>query len=496
MTDAAFAKSRAIARIREALRVDATQARGPTEARGESEWCGARATWKRTTDEEGNVTLAIESAALSRSTGVRGGVGWEVDESGASNVLELANLEELIVTSAVADGRWLLEGTELAVEVASIDASAIVLLLSASADAVIRYRLTIDGTTFLPRRLERVGREDAFVRYEDWMPGPFGLVPRRTIAREAWLEDVFVTHAIERIAALPDAPSTTSAAASWTEHPLEQRTTRRRLPLVRARVDDAAAGWFLLDTGAGSLAIDASEAPNLPAVGRRLVRTSTDQVGATLRRGRSLHVGPLTMPSPLYLELELSPFGGALGVRLAGVLGYDLFRNAVVAIDGDRVELLRDAPALDDWVPLRFEDRRPAIALRFPGIEGEAEGLFALDTGSATAITIHSGAAPLLSLRGGARASLRGIGSSTGSARARTLAWVELAGQRFEDIDAIVAGSGAGVTGEIQAARTGRGIMGSIGMGLLSDVTTVLDYARRRASFRRRKRAALRAPLR
>lgn len=494
MTPLAIAKKRAAS----ALRFDeARAATSSIEARGHGEWSGVPVRWRRARHPSGDLLVELEGA-LACASGVEDGAGWQIDESGALGVLELSNLEELLVTSAVIDGTWVSETTPLAIELVSDDASGLVFELRAHAEACVPYRLSIDVKSGLPRRLTRVGRDDTWIAYDDFGDGPIARVPRRTIVREAWLEDRFLLDEVVTLASASrrSKPNKAEPAHRFADGVVAggHLAARRKLPLVRASVDGRDLGSFLLDTGAGSLAIDPALASSLElaGAGRRIVRTSTDVVGATLRRAAELTVGELTMPRPLFLELELDSLSRALGVKLAGVLGYDVFRRATVVIDGDeRIELLASAPATA-WCPLRFEDRRPVVAVRFPGRDGEKEGLFALDTGSTAAVTIHAGAAPLFATKGGARVSLRGLGGA-GSARARSIAWLELAGQRFEDVDVLVAAGGAGVTGEVAAARTGRGVIGSIGMGLLAELTVVLDYAKQRASFTRRKRGAPRA---
>jgi predicted aspartyl protease len=386
--------------------------------------------------------------------------------------------------------------------VGTADASRPVLLLRAGERGVRRFRLTLDGTTFLPRRLEQVGRDDVALELDDFRPGGFGRVPYVTRSREAWLVDTMQVEAVERVAGSSSFSSSFSssyALAHPRPHDVEitaageppvWRRTRGKVPLVRAQLDGRDAGWFVLDTGASALAISepAAAALALPELGRRFVRTSDGVAGAPYRLARTLRVGPATIDRPRFLELDLAAFSKAVGVPLAGVLGYDLFMRAAVTIDVEAGVAIAAAPPVDGaWLDARFEDGCPAVAARVPGPSGPRDAWFTLDTGSSAAVTLSAGAAHAIEVRRRGRMSLRGVSGSVG-ARAGELPWIELAGHRVEDVAVVIAGAGA--TGDPTPEPH---VVGSLGMALLKDFTLTLDYQARRVQLRRRARA-LRAP--
>lgn len=479
---------------------------GSIAVRGRGEVHGVPVTWTRACDGAGRSIDTVEGA-LGHAGGFDGARGWRVDETGMPGALELGDLEELIVSTAVWDGTWCREDGPVAVEGAvALDGARAWLPLRAAAIPAApipagprRFRLAIDTRTGLPARLERAGRDDAALELADFRPAAGGRVPHLLVRREGWLTDTLRVESIDPAPGPvdyglpcgdPDDTAFDLAAA------LEQRWTRGRLPLVRARIDDREAGWFALDTGASACAIEAGVAARLqlPELGRRFVRTADGAGGAPYRRGGALRVGAATLRAPLLLELDLQSFARAAGVALAGVLGYDLFRRAVVTLDGAAGIAIAppgagaEDPDAGGWLPLSFEDGLPVIAARYPGPDGPREGLFAIDTGSAIAVTITAGAAPSFALRGGARVSLRGAGG-TASAMARTLAWFELAGQRIEEVDVLVARPGAGALGDPEPGA----VAGLIGMGLLRDFTVAFDYPRRRLRARRRPRVPRRS---
>jgi len=502
-----LAKNRAgvLALARAALRATGGPDRAdPTSiaARGRGEVHGVPVTWSRACDAAGRVVDTVEGA-LGHACGYDGVRGWRVDETGMPGALELGDLEELIVSTAVWHGTWCREGGQVAVgEAIAVDGARIWLGLRAAPGFHRRFRLAIDSHTGIPSRLERAGRDDAALLLEDYRPTACGLLPHRVVRREGWLTDTLRVESIDAIDAIdaigPAAYGLSRAAPDDTAFDLaaalEQRWTRGRLPLVRAQIDDRDAGWFALDTGASACAIEAGVAARLqlPELGRRFVRTADGAGGAPYRRAGALRVGAATLRAPLLLELDLQSFARAAGVALAGVLGYDLFQRAVISLDGaGGIAIAPPGAAADagDWLPLQFEDGLPVIAARYPGPDGPREGLFAIDTGSTLAVTITAGAAPSFALRGGARVALRGAGGSA-SAMARTLAWFELAGQRIEELDVLVARPGSGALGDPEPPA----VAGLIGMGLLRDFAVTFDYPRRRLRARRRSRAPLRSP--
>jgi hypothetical protein len=493
------AKNRAeiLARARHALMSERRDA--AICARGTGQVHGVPVRWTRTCDPSGRV-VEIMDGRLGHRAGFDGRVGWRVDETGMPGSLDLGDLEAFRVLAAVWSGIWADEGGVVRVgEIVTVDESRIVLALCLR-DALQHpgsLRLTLDARTALPRSVERVGRDDTVTSFDDFRAGELGLVPHRIVHREGWLADTLEVESVERApdtsyaltASDPEDTTFDETAASpvW-------RRTRNGLLLARPRVNGRDVGWFVLDTGASVLAIDAlaAETLALPGAGRRAVRTADGLSGARYRRAEELRVGGLAYRAPLLLEVDLGPFGQASGVKLAGVLGYDLFRRAAVTLDVDEgVVIARSPPPVhgdEASLPLRFEDRTPVVVLRHPAPSGPREGLFAIDTGSGVALTAVAGAASALELRGGARASLRGLGGTV-EARRRSMAWLELAHHRMEEIDVVVPVTGEGALG----GRAPGGILGYLGMGLLREFTVTFDYRGAGVRLRRKKRGLRRA---
>jgi len=260
---------------------------GAIIARGTGEVHGVPVQWMRTWRANGQFAETFDGA-LNHAAGFDGRVGWRVDETGMPGPLDLGDLEELIVSNAVWTGRWLCEDGGIRIEdTVSSHGSRIVLRIHANADGLggRRFRLALDARTGLPQTLEPFGRDDVTATFNDFRPGGFGLVPHVTTIRHEWLVNTLRVESIERTTATPacgplhDVPNDVTfddaAPPAW-------RFTRGKLPLVRPLVDGNEVGWFVLDTGAGSLGIDAGIAASLrlPELGRRLIRTSDGVAGA------------------------------------------------------------------------------------------------------------------------------------------------------------------------------------------------------------------------
>src|SRR5262245_36054456 len=157
---------------------------GEIRVRGHGEVRGVPVTWARNCHASGAFTMTV-SGALGDATGYDGLSGWHVDESGMPGPLELDDLDEQIVVAAVWSGRWVRGG--VIVEQVSGEGSDLVVGVRATEAAARRYRLTLDGATYLPRRLEQVGRDDVALELADFRPGGFGQLPYVTRVREAWL---------------------------------------------------------------------------------------------------------------------------------------------------------------------------------------------------------------------------------------------------------------------------------------------------------------------
>ncbi len=204
-------------------------------------------------------------------------------------------------------------------------------------------------------------------------------------------------------------------------------------------------------------------------------------------RAPSLSLGPVTIDDPIFVGIDLAFLDQYMGVRVAGVLGYEFLARTVVEFDITGAAIaLHDPDTYDernhaqprDWRDLILYNRHPCVPASFEG----HEGVFNLDTGAAQShVTFHALATEKLSLLDGrdtTHAQLGGVGGSV-PARAGTLEWFELGGHRADNVPASFATRRIGAFADPY-------LTGTIGGKLLAPFVLVLDYSHERIAFVRR----------
>lgn len=360
-------------------------------------------------------------------------------------------------------------------------------------------RLFVDATTALPSRLEyESGSGITTVRFVSYDEEPVrrprettieigGIVYRSAFepARNRRVSDEDFALELQRPTDFrfdPDAPPA-----------VESKVLPIGLVLVKATVDDREEGWFLLDSGAGTYALDRKfleETLRLRGFGKIPVFGAGGASASRLFRAQSLRIGPLTIERPIVVGLEgglLDQLGAAFRIPIRGILGYDVFARAVVVMDKQEgiVELHppgREPPGTVNWQPVRLYANHPCITARF---EGDREGVFMLDTGAAIGLIFSDWAVEEYRLREGRTTSPTALGGVGGfqAADAGRVAWIEFAGRRFEDVPAVFARPGRGIFSD----RYRTGILGN---PLTRVFRLVFDYPNSRIAFVPRDRTS------
>jgi hypothetical protein len=104
---------------------------------------------------------------------------------------------------------------------------------------------------------------------------------------------------------------------------------------VKPKLDGKDEGWWFLDTGAEIMVIDpvVARAHNMRIVGKELVAGVVASVTTNFSKGVEFNLGPVTIKDSSYMELDMKPFSDALGIKLAGICGYDFLSRVSVDID-------------------------------------------------------------------------------------------------------------------------------------------------------------------
>lgn len=253
--------------------------------------------------------------------------------------------------------------------------------------------------------------------------------------------------------------------------------------LVKASIDNKAPRWFLLDSGASSIIIDYNVADEMSLATVREFEGTVSEKPTEMRlaRCRQLQIGPLTISKPVFLAMPIRQITQLLGDDVIGVIGYDVFRQAIVEMDAaiPSVHLydpnLYDGMGLD-WQPFRYS-RSKLIHIRCR-LEGDNEAYVTIDTGSNGGLSLRAEAFEVFGLKSNAKTSPwhTNFGGVTISHSPQThLAWFEIGGHRFTDLE-------VGLN-KHREQYVGVDNAGSVGLEILSQFKLVFDYPNMRMAF-------------
>lgn len=253
--------------------------------------------------------------------------------------------------------------------------------------------------------------------------------------------------------------------------------------LVPARINGRDAGWFIFDTGAGMSCIARPVAAEwqLPAAGEATAAGTAGAQATTFRRADTFEFGPVRLERTLLAELDLAAISEALGVPIAGIIGYECFFAGVFEIDVT-APAIAVRPAADyrlpdngRWHAFELIGRRPHLAAQ---VEQHAPATFLLDLGSNEGVTLYSPAVRQLALLEGRETTPTqhgGVGGMQPARRGR-LQEFTLAGHTLTDVPTTFSQATAGTFASSAKA-------GAIGVRVLGQFHLVLDYAQHRLAF-------------
>ncbi|MCC6407391.1 MAG: clan AA aspartic protease [Planctomycetes bacterium] len=409
--------------------------------------------------------------------------GWELDPTGAQWPSELGDLERRRWVFAVMSGDWLAD-PEITVEpIADDGESELTSAKLARAGGCFDALLTVHRSSLLPAKLVLTdGAVTSTIEYSSWSEGPGHLWPMRTVIDGASSGVVigfesftppphYLVDPFQRNVPLADVAFDEAVAPD-----VECKLATSGHVLVHPRVDGKDVGWFLFDSGASMLVLSpkARAELGLAAVGKRTLQ-GPNSPEAALLRASALTIGPLTVSKPLFVEIDLARVSAATGVELAGIVGSDLLRRAVVELDREapsfRVKA-SDGYALEGatWTPVRFDRHAACVEARFDG----GAGLLKLDVGPARELVLHAPAVRALGLLDKPNASLAAVGDVR-----LDLAWLEVGGLRAEKVPALLSSAASG-------PFSSRATAGVLPFALAGSPRIVFDLAARRVAFLRR----------
>ena len=107
-----------------------------------------------------------------------------------------------------------------------------------------------------------------------------------------------------------------------------------------------------------------------------------------------IDVGRLKLPKLTLVAIDLAPLASGLGEPIAGILGYEVFKEYVIQIDyaGGTVDFHDPAryaaPTDAEIVPIAIEDQAPFVRSEILGPSGSTAARLEFDTGQTGALTL------------------------------------------------------------------------------------------------------------
>lgn len=481
-----------LSRTKSALQIDVLSAANEWTLRGDHKANGVSGTLRIRFDSAGRFVRQVESD-LGTTEGFDGESGWRTDVTGMPGAFDLSDLDHAKLDIYLFTGLWLtnpslVEVTDLVDEADRPE----VTLTVAIPDSPIRGTVAIDRETALPLRLETDGVTGHVVQeFGDFRSISGVQVPTRVTRTASGLEESRTT--VAAFEPIPKGSSPTKPPyTSRTETPRDARFLESdgSVPihfaptghiLVNPTINGQPMSAFIFDTGAGQcgVQIDPPPALGLTQVGSAPVASILGLRETPIYRGATLRLGPLEVSQPLLVSMDFTPFEAYFGEPIGGIIGYDILRRAVIAIDIDDSSLHIHEPTTyvlprGEWIPLRFQHSHPIVPAK---VEGKP-GLFRLDLGASGGahgnVVFHGPAVRqhgFLEDRETQPGQLGTEAVALGQIRS-----FELAGTTFGTTDVAFSTQGTGLFADAYTT-------GNIGIEMLRGFIVVFDYSHERIAL-------------
>lgn len=479
----------ALQNARSALRTDlASSLDHDLRAEGSTVFFGEKGTYEMIISPSGAFAERVASP-LGMSRGFDGKTAWEADWSGATRTLALKDRELTLAQMAMHTGAWLDPKGMFDI---AIDAKG-------STDATLRLQLTVRGGkhkawmevdrgSWLPQRTVHIDSAgEAVTTFADWRLTAAGRLPFAITSSEGGLTNTVNLDKVERAPTFIRSPY---VKPPWTptdtrfdptaSSSIEMKRTFTGHILVHPLVDGKDVGWFILDSGAGSMVIDpkVAAAQRMPQIGDIPVVGVGGVVKGHFRTSKTFTLGPITVADLKFVEIDLEQISRIFQTKVAGIAGYDIFRRSVVSLDLEAKTLAIEDPtkhrlASGQWLPLQLDGKHPIVEAAY---EGKQTGMFRIDTGAQGTVTFGGDIArALVKGRDTKPLMLGGVGGMI-EARQGSLSSFTLAGHRFDAPEAtFMTGEGNALANDFLA--------GNIGQDFLMPFKMVFDYGSDRIAF-------------
>ncbi len=477
-----------LARVRAALGIDDRPDAG-IEAAGVADYRGQEVPFTLTFDSKSRYAARF-GGPTPITFGFDGERTWELEPGSPPRLTVLGERDNACLSNWIVTGDWAAADSPLRFTVEAPAPGATVLSFALDGSPVIGT-VELEEGTLRPRRIEwSAGSASTTQEMSGW--GELSGLAVPAVIRQTSHAGEPITIRLSSAAPAParegspyeaafaGAPDTTFDPAAPAQ--LEVRRAATGHLLVHPLVGGRDLGWFIFDTGAGAnvLSSPVADEAGFESFGAVTALGVGGSTQAHFYRAPSLSIGPVTIRDPVFVGIDLAFLDQHMGVRVGGVLGYELLARVVAEFDlsGGAIALHDPASYARDgavWRELLLYQRHPGVVASFDG----GEGIFNLDTGAAQAsVTFHAPAVDRLDLlkdRATSESRLGGVGGTI-PARSGRLEWFELGGRRSEGIPAAFATEAVGAYADAY-------LTGSVGGALMAPFILVLDYPNRRVAF-------------
>ena len=428
--------------------------------------------------------LAKSNGTMPETLGFDGKSTWAMNGAGLPHVVSFSDRDLARLDMYVLSGLWAAKNSP--VEITSVKGDTCEIKC---VDGSTKATLTLDHTTRLPASLAYWGPQGT----QKWVYSKFskqnGLKIPTVIQRDSGDSHEKILIASSTFSTVPNSnyqiPKVDTSGFSYDAAISPDIEVKRIFGylFVKPLINGKDEGWFFLDTGAEVMVLDPEIAKknNAKTVGKEVVSGVVGSVTTDFVEGIEFQLGPATIRKSSYMLLDMTEFSKVLGVKLAGICGFDFIGRVSMDIDpakatigvhpSGKASLPKDAA----WTQFLYHGNIPAITCMF---EGDRQGVFSLDTGSGSTVDFFSPTVTKYELLKDRKVTSVQTGGAGGSAESKVgiMEWFTFGPKKFEKprVGFQIADKGAFASPYAD---------GNIGMGFMGKFRMILDYENSRLAF-------------
>ncbi|KAH7294413.1 hypothetical protein KP509_28G070200 [Ceratopteris richardii] len=494
--------------------------------RGKAMVCGIESEWTLQWGMNGSFHEMFKNEELTFEWGYDGKIIWHADAAGRVSRLELDEGEVRLLSTWIRTGFWVTEEAQKHLDIQQERAGLSAVLHSPEKELIFSVKLKnkqvvahviVDKDTCLPMRMsfQKFCFRDRW-KFSNWKTllsdrdcryPIFSSRASSSVGQENFKIVKVLVEVHEGLETkLPIGyPGSVTIPRDSQLHPqilldnscpssVQMRYAKSGHYMVRPIVDGKEAGYFILDTGTGCLAINRKKAMQLGMHGFGEVYATSISGSGVMRtqffRGKSFEIGPLKIINPMFMEVNIDK----LLKDVDGLCGFDLFHGSVVEMSPKHRTLSIYNPAEYSsivktkkyqlqWQRMFLFDNVPHVLAKVNG----KEVILMVDTGAAGACLMF----PSNLVEGfddpevDAPTVYRGRRMMVSQADYGNVGKFEIAGHVFSDVVGLVPNKSAQKMGMSSYCA------GIFCTEMLEHFTIIFDYAGRRIAFldQRRKKS-------